>query len=103
MISAFSRFRGDIEDDLEAQVARLSKDVAALKKMLSRRGSDVYQEAGDAAADLYSEMRHRFADALPAMRAQARIAERAARDHPATAAIAGLALVGLLVVLLSRK
>ena len=101
MASAFSRFRGD--DDLEAQVARLSKEIAALKKTLSKRGSDVYDDARDAGADLYSELRDRFTDALPMVRRRAHAAEQVARDHPATAAVVGLLVVGLLVTMLARK
>ena len=103
MASAFSRFRSDVEDDLEAQVARLSKEVAGLKKVLSRRGSDAYDDARGAAFDIYGEMRNRFADALPVMRRQAKAAERAARGHPATAALVGLAVIGLLATMLARK
>lgn len=101
MTSAFSRFRS--EDDLGAQVARLSKEMAALKKALSKRGSDVYDDARDAGADLYGELRDRFTDALPMVRRRAHAAEQVARDHPATAAVVGLLVVGLLVTMLARK
>jgi ElaB/YqjD/DUF883 family membrane-anchored ribosome-binding protein len=101
MASAFSRFRG--EDDLEAQVAHLAKEMSALKKSLSKRGSGVYDDASDAAADIYSELRDRFSDALPMMRKRAHAAEQVARDHPATAAVVGLIVVGLLVTMLARR
>ena len=101
MASAFSRFRG--EDDLEAQVAHLAKEMSALKKSLSKRGSGVYDDASDAAADIYSELRDRFSDALPMVRKRAHAAEQVARDHPATAAVVGLVVVGLLVTMLARR
>ena len=101
MASAFSRFRG--EHDLEAQVAHLAKEMSALKKSLSKRGSGVYDDAGDAAADIYSELRDRFSDALPMVRKRAHAAEQVARDHPATAAVVGLVVVGLLVTMLARR
>src|SRR5690606_24665953 len=66
MASAFSRFRG--EDDIEAQVAHLAREMSSLKKSLSRRGSDVYDDARDTASDFYGELRDRFSDALPMMR-----------------------------------
>lgn len=103
MASAFSRFRGDVEDDLEAQIARLTKEIASLKKSFSKHGSAAYDDARDAASDLYGDMRHRVADALPMMRKQARVAEQAAREHPATAAVVGLVVVGLLVTMFARK
>jgi ElaB/YqjD/DUF883 family membrane-anchored ribosome-binding protein len=100
MHSPFSRFR---EDDLEAQVAHLSKELSALKKALSRRGSDAYDDARDTAADFYSDLRDRFSDALPMMRKHSRAAGEAARDHPATTAVVGLVVVGLLVAMLARR
>jgi ElaB/YqjD/DUF883 family membrane-anchored ribosome-binding protein len=101
MVSAFSRFRG--EDDLEAQVAQLSKEISALKKSLSRRGSDAYDDARDTAADFYGELRERFSDALPMVRKRAHAAGEVAREHPATAAVVGLLVVGLLVTMLVRR
>jgi ElaB/YqjD/DUF883 family membrane-anchored ribosome-binding protein len=101
MASAFSRFHG--EDDLEAQVAHLAKEMSALKKSLSKRGSDVYDDARDTASDFYGDLRDRFSDALPMMRKRAHAAGEVARDHPATAAVVGLVVVGLLVTMLARK
>ena len=103
MASAFSRIRGDLEDDMEAQVARLSKEVAVLRKALSRRGGDVYDDARETAADFYSDLRERLSDALPMMRRQTRAAGDAARQHPATTAVVGLVVVGLLVALMARQ
>jgi ElaB/YqjD/DUF883 family membrane-anchored ribosome-binding protein len=101
MYSPFSRFRG--EDDLEAQVAHLSKEMSSLKKALARRGSDAYDGARDATADVYGDLRDRFVDALPGMRKRARAAGDVARDHPATAAIVGLLVVGLVATMLARR
>lgn len=101
MASPFSRFRG--EEDLEAQVAHLAEEMSALKKALSKRSSHAYDDARDTAADFYGELRDRFSDALPMMRSRTRAAEQMARDHPATAAVVGLLVVGLLVTLLARR
>jgi ElaB/YqjD/DUF883 family membrane-anchored ribosome-binding protein len=103
MASAFSRFRGDVEEDLEQQVARLSKEIAALRNSFTRRGSDAYEDARDTASGLYGDMRHRFVGTLPTMRKQAREAERVARDHPAATALVGLAVIGLLATMLIRR
>jgi len=100
---AFSRFRSDVEDDLETQVARLSKELAALKKTMSRRGSDAYDVARDAADDVYGDLRDRLLDALPLVRKRARAAEQVARDNPAMAAVVGLAVVGLLAAMLVKR
>lgn len=104
MASAFSRFRGDVEDDLEAQVARLSKEIASLRKSFARRGADAYDDARDVASDFYGDMRHRVVDALPLVRRHAKTAEQVARDNPAaTAAVVGLVVVGLLATMFARK
>ncbi|MCX7303124.1 MAG: hypothetical protein NTV73_02125 [Hyphomicrobiales bacterium] len=104
MASAFSRFRGDIEDDLEAQVARLTKELAMLRKSAGKRGSVAYGDARGAAADLYGDLRERFIEAIPIVRKQAKAADRAARDNPTvTAAVVGLAVVGLLVTMIARR
>jgi len=104
MASAFSRFRGDIEDDLEAQVARLTKELASLKKSAGKRGAAAYGDARETASDVYGDLRERFIDAIPMVRKQARAAEKVARDNPAmTAAVVGLAVAGLLVTMIARR
>ena len=74
-----------------------------LKKAVSKRGASAYQDTREAASDVYSEVWDRFSESLPAMRKRARAAEQVARDNPATAAVVGLAVVGLLVTLLARR
>jgi ElaB/YqjD/DUF883 family membrane-anchored ribosome-binding protein len=103
MASSFSKLRGDIEDDLEEQVARLTKEISSLKKALSKRGAIAYEDTRESASDLYGELWDRFSEALPFMRKRARAAEQVARDNPATAAVVGLVVVGLLVTLLVRR
>ena len=103
MASTFSRLRGDIEGDLEDQVARLTKELSSLKKSLSKRGASAYEDTRDTASDLYGELRERFSETLPYMRKRAHDVERAAKDHPATAAAVGLIVVALLVTLLVRR
>ncbi len=104
MASAFSRLRGDVEDDLDAQVAKLTKELASLKKAMASRGADAYGDAREAASDFYGDLHDRLAHAMPSIRRQARAAERAARDNPGmTAALVGLAVAGLLVTLMARR
>jgi ElaB/YqjD/DUF883 family membrane-anchored ribosome-binding protein len=103
MASAFSRFRSDVEDDLETQVARLSKELAALKKTMSQRGSNAYDVARDTADDVYGDLRERIFDSMPLVRKRARAAEQVARDNPAMAAVVGLAVVGLLAAMLVKR
>jgi len=103
MASTFSRFRDELSDDLESQVARLRKEVASLRKDLAKRGSHAYADSWDTATDLYEDLAERFTDALPHLRRQSRAVQRAATDHPVTTAVVGVALVGLLVAFLSRR
>jgi ElaB/YqjD/DUF883 family membrane-anchored ribosome-binding protein len=100
---SFSRFRDDMTDDLEAQMARLQKEVKSLRKAVKSRGSAAYDDAHDMAGDLYEEIASHVADALPALRSRSRAVGRAASDHPVTTAVIGLALIGIVVGLLSRK
>lgn len=81
--------------DLDKQIAALSKELAALRKVVSRRGGAYYEDGRDAALDTYSDLAGRLRDAMPAIRKQGRVIERSARDHPAAAAVVGLAVVGL--------
>jgi ElaB/YqjD/DUF883 family membrane-anchored ribosome-binding protein len=103
MASSFSKLRGDLEGDLEDQVARLTKELSSLKKSLAKRGASAYEDTRDTASDLYGELWDRFSESLPFMRKRARAVEKVARDNPATAAAVGLIVVGLLVTLLMRK
>ncbi|RWL14205.1 MAG: hypothetical protein EOR57_32095 [Mesorhizobium sp.] len=90
--------------DLEKQVAALSRELAALRKAVSRRGSAYYEDGRDTASDYYSDLAERFSEALPAIRRHSRVIEKTARDHPATAAAVGLVVVGLVASLfLSRQ
>ncbi|MCV3209893.1 hypothetical protein OHD62_18805 [Mesorhizobium sp. YC-39] len=90
--------------DLEKQVAALSRELAALRKAVSRRGGAYYEDGRDAASDYYSHLAGYLGDALPAIRKQGRVIEKTARDHPATAAAVGLVVVGLVAsLLLSRR
>ena len=89
--------------DLDKQVAVLSKELAALRKVLAKRGGAYYEDGRDAASDYYAQLAVRIGDALPAIRKQGRAIERTARDHPATAAAVGLVVVGLVASLLFSR
>jgi ElaB/YqjD/DUF883 family membrane-anchored ribosome-binding protein len=99
----YSKFRDDLSDDLESQVARLQKEVGSLRKALSKRGSHVYSDTRDTAWDLYDDLAERLTDALPHLRRQSRAVQRVATDHPVTTAVVGVAVVGLIVAFLSRR
>ena len=101
MYSPFSRFRG--EDDLEARLAYLTKEMSSLKKALSRRSADAYDDARETAGDLYSDLRDRFSEAMPIVGKHARDAREVARHHPAATAVVGLFVVGLLATMLARS
>jgi hypothetical protein len=103
MPSTLSRLRDNLDDDLHSQIAALSNEISALRKAVSRRGSAAYGDTLDTAADLYGEVRDRLAGTVPLIRRQARNVERSARDHPATAALVGLVVIGLVVALLARR
>ncbi|MDQ6434419.1 hypothetical protein RB623_10200 [Mesorhizobium sp. LHD-90] len=103
MASTFSRFRDDVTEELEDQVARLQKEVKSLRKALGKRGASAYDGSRDMASDFYDEIAARVGDALPVIQKQSRVVKRAATDHPLTTAVIGLAVLGLLAGLLSRR
>lgn len=89
-----------IDVDLEEQVAALRKELGALKKMATRRGSAFYDEASDTVSDYLSDLSDRLNSYLPTFRKQAKAVERAAFDHPAVVAAVGLVVIGLVASLI---
>lgn len=90
-------------DDIETRIAQLSNELSSLKKAAAKRGAKSYEDGLELASDTYDEWRGRFEEALPHLRKGARRIERSARDNPAAAALIGLAALGLLAALLSRR
>jgi hypothetical protein len=90
--------------DLERQIDNLSKELAALRKTAAKHGSAYYEDGRDAVRDYYSDIGANIGakvrDTLPVIRRQGRAIERSAREHPTTAAIMGVAALGLLAALL---
>jgi ElaB/YqjD/DUF883 family membrane-anchored ribosome-binding protein len=103
MASALTRFREDIQDDVQDQIARLSREVSALKKMASKRGGAAYEDARDAAGGLYDDLWERLNDAMPDLRRGARRARATARDNPVVTTAVTVGVIGLLVALLMRR
>lgn len=103
MASSFKKLAGSIEGDLEDQIASLTKELSALKKQAAKRGASVYEDTREHASDLYGELWDRFSESVPMLRRRARTVEQAAKDNPATAAVVGLVVVGLLVTMLARR
>ena len=89
--------------ELEKQVAALTKELAGLKKTLAKRGAAYYEDGRDAAWDYYSDIADRITSQLPVLRKRARSLEDSAREHPATTAVVGLVVVGLLASLLFSR
>ncbi|MDI6027402.1 hypothetical protein QBK99_14490 [Corticibacterium sp. UT-5YL-CI-8] len=102
-MSSIFRFRDTVEDGLHEQVARLSKEMASLQKILSRQGARAAAQTRDGASEIYDELASRLQDAMPVIRKQARVAQRTARDNPVATAIIGVAVAGLVLSLLSRR
>jgi hypothetical protein len=89
--------------DLDKQVAALTRELASLKKAVSRRSGAYYEDGRDAALDTYSDLAGRLRDAMPAIRKQGRVIEKSARDHPAAVAAVGLVVIGLVASLLFSR
>ena len=89
--------------DLEKQVASLSRELAALKKVVAKRGGAYYEDSRDAAWDYYSDFADRIGHSLPALRKRARMMQSTAQDHPAATAAIGLVVLGLVASLVFSR
>jgi ElaB/YqjD/DUF883 family membrane-anchored ribosome-binding protein len=89
--------------DLEKQIATLSRELAALRKVVAKRGGALYEDSRDVALDTYSDLAERLRDAMPEIRRQGRAIERSARQHPAAAVAVGLVVLGLVASLLTSR
>jgi len=111
MASTFSRFRDNMADDLEAQIASLRQEVSSLQETLSKRGASALSdtrhqtaELREHASDLYDDFMSRIMhDAVPHLQMQGRQVKKVARDYPVTTAVVGLAVLGLVAGLLMRR
>ena len=92
-MQGFSRLR-DI--DLQEQVDHLTKEIAALRKMSSKRGAALYSDSRATAHDLFEDVADRISEALPIARKRARAVEKAVHDNPTAAAAVGLVVLGLI-------
>jgi ElaB/YqjD/DUF883 family membrane-anchored ribosome-binding protein len=103
MVANLWRHHSDVGDDLEAQIARLSREVASLKRTLSKRGAAAYEDTSERTADLYEDVLSRISDAMPDIKRQSRAVQKAAHDNPVVTAVVGVAVIGLLLGLLARR
>ena len=103
MASALTRFRGDLQDDMQDQIARLSREISSLRKTASSRGGAAYADARDGAGDLYDDLWERVHDAMPDLCRGARRARETARENPVVTAAVAVGVIGLLAVLLTRR
>jgi ElaB/YqjD/DUF883 family membrane-anchored ribosome-binding protein len=92
-----------VEDDIEARLHRLGKEVAALRRAVGRSGGRTAEHARETAGDLAAELSERLSDLMPRMRRRGAAAERVAREHPAAVAVAGVVVVGLALSLLLHR
>lgn len=93
-----------IDVDLEGQLADLRKDLASLKRAVGRRGSSLYEDAGETISEYLSDLSSRVGPSLHGLRSRARSVERVAYDHPAVVAGVALAVIGLVAsLLISRR
>lgn len=113
-MSILDRKRDDVIDDLEQQVSSLTRELAGLRRNVAKRGaglyddvsrsgSHVYGDVSDLVAELVDRFVHRAPGSRRALERRARLAGDAVRDHPRTAAVAGLVVLGLAAALLMRR
>jgi ElaB/YqjD/DUF883 family membrane-anchored ribosome-binding protein len=103
MASALTRFREDIQDDMQDQIARLSREVSSLRKVVARQGEGAYAAVRDGAGGFYDDLWEHVHDAMPDLRRGARHARDTARENPVVTAAVAVGVIGLLAVLLTRR
>lgn len=91
------------EDEIEATVRSLSREVSALSHALARQGGRRVDEAREGLADVASDLSERVAELLPVVRRRGAQASHAAREHPAAVAVAGVVVAGLVLSILFRR
>ena len=77
--------------------------MGALKRVVAKRGSQLYDDAGDTVSGYWSDLAGRVGPSLVGLGKQARSAQRVAFDHPAVIATVGLVVVGLVASLFFRS
>lgn len=99
----------DLRDELSSQISDLGSELRALRKSVSQRSVDRYEDVRDGAGDLFDGIWSALSDNLPSRKQvhrQTRRARRAVYDNPGTSAagaVVGIAVLGLLATLLLRR
>ena len=89
---------------IEDQIETLRREIAALGDEAGRTGGRMWGSARSSGAHVVSELEEAIEELIPAVRRRARQVERAARDNPtATAAAAGLVVLGLVAALVYSR
>lgn len=114
MTFSMSRTSDEAIDDLERQVKSLKRELSSLRRTAAAQGSHLYDEVAERGAhaygdvaDIVSDLVRRVSKQRPVTRRdierQARMAGMVVKDHPKTAALVGLAALGLAAVLIMRR
>jgi hypothetical protein len=88
--------------DLERQIRALGGELAELRRSVVERGTELYGDVGDAAANYYAQLTDRVSSNFPALRRRAVSLEKSIYDHPALAGTIGLVVVALIATLWLR-
>lgn len=87
--------------DLHRDIEALRREVAALSRAATKRGSAAWRGASDEASGLYDDVAERIGHALPVIRRRAHDLEETIRDNPGRAVAAvGLAALTIAAVAL---
>ena len=90
-------------EELRKQVARLTRELNALKRSAARQGKTAYDDSSEAISDSYDTLVEWISASMPTMRKRARALEKTAYDNPVIVAAVGIAVVGLVASLFARK
>lgn len=93
--------------DLHRDIEALRREVAALSRAATKRGSAAWRGASDEASGLYDDVAERIGHALPVIRRRAHDLEETIRDNPGRAAaavgLAALTIAAMALLLGNRR
>ncbi|MCO5147049.1 MAG: hypothetical protein M9895_12835 [Aquamicrobium sp.] len=93
--------------DLHRDIEALRREVAALSRAATKRGTAAWRGASDEASGLYDDVAERIGHALPVIRRRAHDLEETIRDNPGRAAaavgLAALTIAAMALLLGNRR
>jgi len=102
-MASFSKLRDDLETDLSDQIVSLKKEVASLRKTVTKQSSRAYDDTSETLADFVDMILANTKGARKELYSKARYVEDTAKENPVATAVVGVTIIGLLIALFSSR